>query len=68
MPHKFTFVFIQYFIGEICQKSLANSGGLEKYTRGEGVIAIQGQVSVEEGYKPSSHYDSERLKGGISEP
>ena len=53
-------------LGCYCQKSLAKSGEFEKnIKRG---MAIRGGLSIEKGFKPSAHYDIERLKGGTLEP
>ena len=64
LPHEFIFVFIRYFIGAILmEKSCQNWGVREKYKTGDGHIG----VVIEGGFRPSAHFDIERLKGGTLE-
>ena len=53
-------------LGRYCQISLAKSRGFgKKYKKGDG---RKGWLYIKEWFKPSTHYDIERLKGRTLEP
>ena len=67
MQHDFIFIFIWYFIGAIlsensCQKHATLRKNIK---RGDSHI---GGLSLEGEFKPSAHYDIERLEEGNLEP